>query len=130
MKKIIFQTLIIVAGIAIGRPLFIHATYAQEVKTIQLDQTPGKFETTELELKAGRPYVFEVRNAGVDHEVGFVVAPKGKTDADNHITNAYLTKTINDGETGRSKEVVLEAGEYVYWCPLNPTPQYKITVKE
>ncbi|MEO0469823.1 MAG: cupredoxin domain-containing protein [Bacteroidota bacterium] len=102
---------------------------AQNAKTVKLKQTPGEFAKENLTLKAGQPYVFQIANKGVDHPVGFVIAPKGKTDQANHIQSAYLSKTITDGEKGRSKEVVLEAGEYVYFCPLNPTPQYTITVK-
>lgn len=105
------------------------ASFAQEAKTIQLNQTPGEFETKELTLKAGESYVFEVTNAGVDHKVGFVVAPEGKTDQANHVANAYLSKTIKNGESAKSKVVTLDKGEYVYFCPLNPTPQYKITVE-
>jgi len=103
--------------------------FAQSAETISLKQVPGEFEETTLTLEAGKAYVFEVSNAGVDHEVGFVVAPEGMTEQKNHIKNAYLTKTIEDGETATSKEVVLEKGEYVYFCPLNPTPQYKLVVK-
>ena len=102
---------------------------AQNAKTIKLEQTPGEFAKESLTLKAGKAYVFEVENNGVDHPVGFVIAPKGKTDQANHVQTAYLSNTIKDGERASSKTVVLEAGEYVYFCPLNPTPQYKITVK-
>ncbi len=105
------------------------AGFAQKAKTIKLEQTPGEFATTELTLKSGTPYVFEVNNKGVDHAVGFVIAPEGKTDQEHHIQSAYLSKTIKDGESAKSGEVTLEKGEYVYFCPLNPTPQYKITVK-
>ena len=31
--------------------------------------------------------------------------------------------------TTKDYEVTLEAGEYVYSCPLNPTPNYKIVVE-
>lgn len=105
------------------------AANAQEPQTVNLVQTPGVFDQTELELEAGKPYVFEVTNDGVDHLLGFVIAPKGKTDKEFHVQNAYLSKTIADGEKASSKEVVLEKGEYVYFCPLNPTPLYKIVVK-
>lgn len=104
------------------------AAFAQAPKTISLDQTPGKFETTELTLPPGK-YVFDVTNKGVDHPVGFVITPKGKTEEKDHITASYLSRVINDGESARSGEVVLEKGEYVYFCPLNPTPQYRIVVK-
>ena len=68
-------------------------------------------------------------NNGVDHEVGFVVAPKGMSDQKNHIKAAYLTETIKSGKSAKSGEVKLAPGEYVYFCPMNPTPEYVITVK-
>ncbi|TRX58771.1 hypothetical protein FNH22_12910 [Fulvivirga sp. M361] len=104
-------------------------SFGQKAKTVKLEQTPGEFSKTELTLKAGKPYVFDVKNAGVDHEVGFVIAPAGKTDQEHHVKSAYLSETIKDGQSATSGEVTLEKGEYVYFCPLNPTPQYKITVK-
>lgn len=98
----------------------------KEVKTIQLEQTPGEFTQKEVRLKAGT-YVFEIANNGVDHKVGFVLAPK--SDADSHIKAAYVQKAIENGERSTSKQVVLEKGEYVYFCPLNPTPQYTLVVE-
>lgn len=120
MKKVLFSFAVIA--------LTIFSASAQ--KTIKLDQIPGEFDTKELTLKAGKAYVFEVTNKGVDKEVGFVIAPVGKTESKYHVADSYLSKTIKDGETASSQEVVLEAGEYQYWCPLNPTPAYIITVEE
>jgi plastocyanin len=109
--------------------LFIaNISFAQKVQTVKLDQAPGAFTTTSLNLKAGT-YIFEVTNTGVDHEVGFVIAPKGKTEQENHITSAYVQKTIKDGESSISKEVTLSKGEYVYFCPMNPTPLYTLVVE-
>ena len=129
LKSLALTLAIVAGGLLLGRPLFIRAALVQDARVVLLDQTPGEFEKTELKLKAGKPYIFEVTNDGVDHEVGFVIAPAGKTEAANHIQNAYLSKTIKDGESARSQEVILEKGEYVYFCPLNPTPQYKLVVK-
>ncbi len=101
----------------------------QEVQVITLNQIPGKFTNGDLSLDAGT-YKFEVSNSGVDHEVGLVLAPKKDeiTEAD-HIQNAYVTETVKNGDTKSCKgEVVLEKGEYVYFCPLNPTGHYNITV--
>ncbi len=101
-----------------------------EPHLIQLNQIPGKFTNGDLTLAPGT-YKFEVTNTGVGHEVGLVLAPKKVhiTQAD-HITNAYVTSTVKDGETKPTKgEVVLKKGEYVYFCPLNPTGQYTISVK-
>jgi uncharacterized cupredoxin-like copper-binding protein len=104
-------------------------TVDKEAKVIKLTQTPGEFNENDLKLEAGEPYIFAVTNKGVDHEVGFVVAPKGKTEQKDHIKRAYVTKTVKKGDTQMSNEVILEAGEYVFFCPMNPTPHYSITVK-
>ena len=103
-------------------------SFAQNAKTINLEQTEGEFTIQELTLEAG-DYIFEIANSGVDHEVGFVLAPKGMTEADHHIKEAYVQQTVKDGTTSTSKVVSLEKGEYVYFCPMNPTPQYTLTVK-
>ncbi|MEQ8924564.1 MAG: cupredoxin domain-containing protein [Fulvivirga sp.] len=122
MENLIKSILVVVAL------SFSSIVLAQTPERVKLSQTPGKFTQTELTLEAGKQYIFEVSNEGVNHELGFVIAPKGMTDQKNHIPEAYLKKTINDGEKAESKTVTLEKGEYVYFCPLNPTPQYKIVV--
>lgn len=99
------------------------------VETLKLEQVPGKFTKKKIKVKPGT-YIFEVTNKSVDHEVGFVLAPK-KADiaADDHIKEAYLTQVVGEGQTATSNEVTLTAGEYVYFCPLNPTPQYTLVVE-
>ncbi len=121
MKKSFLSTLVLLIAL-------VGSTFAQDVKKVHLEQTKGEFTVKEITLSPG-DYIFEVANSGVDHAVGFVVAPEGKTDQEHHIKNAYLKKTIKDGEVATSNTVSLEKGTYVYFCPLNPTPQYKITVK-
>ncbi|MCP4521496.1 MAG: hypothetical protein GY827_07365 [Cytophagales bacterium] len=102
----------------------------KKVEVVKLEQVAGAFTNGNIELAAGT-YSFEVSNNGVGHDVGLVVAPKKEEiTADDHLANAYVSEVVKDGETQASKgEVTLEAGEYVYFCPLNPTPQYTITVK-
>lgn len=108
---------------------FAFATSIQaQVSTISLEQTPGEFTIKSLTLSPG-DYQFEIANSGVDHEIGFVVAPKGKTDEPNHIKEAYVQALVATGTTQKTKVVSLTAGEYVYFCPLNPTEQYALTVK-
>jgi len=99
-----------------------------QVHTVALEQTGGEFVQKELTLEEGT-YVFEIANKDVDHEVGFVLAPKGKTDQENHIKEAYVTSPVATGSMSKTNEVVLTKGEYVYFCPLNPTPQYTLVVK-
>lgn len=122
MRKILLPMLVI---LLVG---FANTSFAQKAETIKLEQTEGKFTTETLKLKAG-VYVFEVTNNGVEKELGFVIAPKGMTEQKDHIPEAYLQKTIQNGETAKSKEVSLKKGEYQYFCPLNPTPLYTLIVE-
>lgn len=101
----------------------------QIIKTINLEQTNGEFTIKSLSLSPG-VYQFEIANKGVDHEVGFVLAPKGKTDAANHIKDAYVKAPVKNGTTSLTNAVDLSAGEYVYFCPLNPTEHYPLKVEE
>lgn len=98
------------------------------VKTVALEQTKGEFTQKSITLTEGT-YMFEIANNGVDHEVGFVLAPKGKTDAAHHIKEAYVTKAVATNSKTNSQKVTLKKGEYIYFCPLNPTPQYTLIVK-
>ena len=105
------------------------ATMQAQVNKVTLAQTDGEFTVKSLTLTPG-DYQFEIANHGVDHEVGFVLAPKGKTDQANHIKAAYVTKPVADGMSSMTQTVSLAKGDYVYFCPLNPTDQYNLTVKE
>ena len=120
MRKIIAIAVILLA--------FTWQTNAQQVKTVALEQTKGEFTEKSITLSEGT-YVFEISNNDVGHKVGFVLAPKGKTEKKHHIKNAYVTSLVKNNTKSTSKEVTLEKGEYVYFCPLNPTPEYTLTVK-
>lgn len=103
-----------------------HTMTAKDVTVIHLTQTEGQFETQKLNLRPGK-YIFEVTNDGVDHEVAFMLtnAETPKTG----IQAAGLPKMLKKGETQKSGVVELTAGTYLYNCPLNPTPQYTLTVE-
>ncbi|MHA7944569.1 cupredoxin domain-containing protein [Formosa sp. 3Alg 14/1] len=98
--------------------------------TVALEQTKGAFTQKSLTLKEG-DYIFEIANKNVGHQVGFVLVPKGKdaSNPENHISTAYVTKAVENNTSESSKVTSLEKGEYVYFCPLNPTPQYTLTVE-
>ena len=102
---------------------------AMSVENVKLTQTVGKFTTEELTLASGK-YQFEIANSDVDHEVGFVLVPKGKYDAANHIKAAYVKAPVAKGSSSMTSIVDLAAGEYEYFCPLNPTPKYSLTVTD
>lgn len=93
---------------------------------INLEQTKGEFTQKEITLKAG-DYIFEISNNNVGHKVGFVLAPKSNPKA--HIKTAYVTKAVENNSKESSNITTLEKGEYVYFCPMNPTPQYTLTVE-
>mgnify|MGYP006176272031 CR=1 FL=1 len=118
MKKLI-AIVVIVLGFAFN-------TNAQEVKTVSLEQTKGEFTQKQITLSEGT-YIFEIANNNVGHNVGFVLAPK--SDVKAHIKNAYVTEQVKNNTKQNSKTVTLTKGEYVYFCPLNPTPQYTLIVE-
>ncbi|MFS4454523.1 cupredoxin domain-containing protein [Maribacter sp. 2304DJ31-5] len=91
-------------------------------KTIALEQTPGEFTQKQITVSAGT-YVFEISNNAVGHNVGFVLVKKGQdaSKPENHIQTAYVTEQVATGKKQSSKPTKLEKGEYVYFCPLNPT---------
>ncbi len=78
-----------------------------------------------LELKPGK-YIFRVTNENVSYPLGFWLR------GDGLVSRATLPSVSGGGlTTGATKdyEIELVEGEYVYSCPLNPTPDYKIVVK-
>ena len=83
-----------------------------------------------IELKPGK-YVFRVTNKNVPYELGFWLR-----EHDYNWKNPVhkVTKTSVSGgglSLGKTKDYVVELkpGEYLYSCPLNPTPDYKLVVK-
>ena len=122
MKKIIAIIVFVLS--------FTFNSNAQEVKKIALEQTKGEFVQKGLTISEGT-YVFNIINSNVGKKVGFVLVPKGKSvaDANNHIKSAYVTEAVENNTIGNTNEVTLTKGEYVYFCPLNKTPQYTLTVE-
>lgn len=104
-------------------------TVVDEVNTVKLTQAPGIFRTTNLSLKTGA-YQFNIVNDGVNHEVGFVLVPRGKYEAVNHIKEAYVAEPVAEGKSALTSIVTLEAGQYEYFCPLNPTKKYSLEVED
>ncbi len=113
MKKVI-ALLVLVLGFSLSS--------AAQSKTVTLEQTKGEFTQKSITLSEGT-YTFEISNNSVGHDVGFVLVKKGKdiSNPANHIKNAYVTKPVGNNTKGTSKKVTLKKGEYVYFCPLNPT---------
>ncbi len=77
-----------------------------------------------LNLKPGK-YIFRVTNKNVPYGLGFYVR------GDGLVNRATLPSVSGGGlQLGVTKdyEITLTEGEYVFSCPLNPTPDYKIKV--
>lgn len=82
-----------------------------------------------LNLEPG-DYIFRVTNKNVPYELGFWLR-----DHDYSLDNPLhkLTKTSVSGgglTVGKTQDydVTLKPGEYLYSCPLNPTPDYRLVV--
>ncbi len=103
----------------------------KNVTIIELHQVNGAFTTENLDLKPGL-YQFRIVNTEVEKEVGFVIQAASDKDGDvmkTAVENSFASKMINKGEHAYSGVVNLTAGEYVYSCPLNPTPKYTLSIK-
>lgn len=83
-----------------------------------------------LKLKPGK-YVFRVTNKNVPYALGFWLRSKDYS-WKNPLHKLTKTSVSGGGLTlgkTRDYEVTLKAGEeYLYSCPLNPTPDYPIVV--
>jgi len=102
----------------------------EAIKKIALEQTIGEFTQKSLTVSEGT-YIFEVSNNHIGKDVGFVLVPKGKdaSKPENHIQTAYVTTAVKNNTVEQSKATKLTKGEYIYFCPLNQTPQYSLTVE-
>ncbi len=82
-------------------------------------------EAKTIRLKPGK-YVFHVVNRNVPYELGFWL--RGAT----LLSRATLPSVSGGGILpggSRVYEIELKPGEYVYSCPLNPTPDYSLIVE-
>ena len=82
-------------------------------------------EAKPLQLAPGK-YVFRVTNRNVPYELGFWLR------GDSLLDRARLPSVSGGGlTTGKTQdyEIELKPGNYVYSCPLNPTPDYKLVVR-
>jgi len=81
-------------------------------------------KSTILRLKAG-DYLFRVKNRDVPYQLGFWLRGSG-------LSRLILPSVSGGGiAVGETKDyaIALERGEYIYSCPLNPTPDYILIVE-
>ncbi|WP_211210572.1 hypothetical protein [Hahella ganghwensis] len=93
----------------------------------QINNQTGEKRLGEVQpmiLEPGK-YIFRVQNKNVPYELGFWLRGSG-------IGRLTLPSVSGGGLTeGSSKDYLIELteGEYVYSCPLNPTPDYPMIIK-
>ena len=79
-----------------------------------------------MTLKPAR-YIFRVTNRNVPYGLGFWLRGDG-------VVNRATLPSVSGGGlvkgTTKDYAIELKPGEYVYSCPLNPTPDYKLIVAE
>lgn len=129
MKKIVF-VLTILSTLCIHQNLKAQ-TKEKNVTVIELTQTEKQFETKELYLLAGT-YQFRIVNKNVDRDLGFVIQKEEDKNGDLMKTafpTSFTAAQVKKGTAEYTGLVELKKGLYVYSCPLNPTPHYKIIVK-
>lgn len=75
-------------------------------------------------LKPGR-YIFRVTNRDVPYELGFWLRGAG-------LSGRVTLPSVSGGglTTGKTQDYAIELkpGEYLFSCPLNPTPDYRLLV--
>lgn len=87
-------------------------------------------EAKVMTLKPG-DYVFKVTNKNVPYSLGFWLREKNYNPYNPLDKLSKISVSGGGLATGKTLDykVTLKPGEYVYSCPLNPTPNYRIVVK-
>ena len=97
----------------------------KDCEAINAKSGASRIEQAEaLQLKPGKT-IFRVTNKNVPYELGFWLRGEG-------IAGRVTLPSVSGGGliTGKTQDYVidLKPGEYIYSCPLNPTPDYKLVV--
>ncbi len=100
---------------------------AEDCIQINNDTTESRLHTVEpLVLKPGK-YRFRVTNHNVPYALGFWLRGAGL------IGRATLPSVSGGGMTTGTTldyDIELKPGSYLYSCPLNPTPDYPLIVRD
>lgn len=93
----------------------------QKINTRTLSERKAGFQP--LKLEAGK-YIFRVTNTDVPYQLGFYLRGKG--------AQKFTLPKVSGGGLTKGKtqdyEITLKPGNYLFSCPLNPTPDYPIIV--
>lgn len=109
-----------------GKNLGYKSTQASDCEAINARTAKARLAAVKpIELAPGK-YVFRVSNRDVPYPLGFWLRGASLVD------RALLPSVSGGGlEAGKTRDYVIELkrGEYVFSCPLNPTPDYPLVVK-
>jgi len=109
-----------------GKDQGFKSTKAADCETINAKTTQNRLAAAKtIELKPGS-YIFRVANKNVPYELGFWL--RGESVIDRVRLPSVSGGGLVTGKT-QDYEIELKPGNYVYSCPLNPTPDYKLIVK-
>ena len=141
MSKSVIVKSLLAAGALLAVQAGLSEVLAEKATVIELTQTGCQFLESEkgldnaktgadrlanskvLELKPGK-YIFRVTNKNVPYGLGFWLRGEGF----GRITLPSVSGGgLNPGVT-KDYVIDLKAGDYLYSCPLNPTPDYKLVV--
>jgi hypothetical protein len=110
-----------------------HFVSTRKADCVAENKTSGADRVANADVITLKPgdYIFRVTNETVSYSLGFWLR---EADYDWKNPLHKLTKISVSGgglATGVTKdyEVTLEPGEYLYSCPLNTTPDYKLVVE-
>lgn len=109
-----------------GRDLGFRSAKAADCEAINLRTGKQRLaEAKTIELKPGK-YLFRVTNRNVPYELGFWL--RGATLKDRALLPSVSGGGLAVGKT-QDYAIELKPGNYVYSCPLNPTPDYRLVVR-
>lgn len=102
-----------------------HSRSIKDCKAINTHTSADRLTKAKtLKLAAGN-YIFRIKNQSVPYELGFWLR------GDGVVNRARLPSVSGRGlQPGKTKDyaITLKSGQYVYSCPLNNTPDYKLVV--
>ena len=109
-----------------GKDQGFKSTKAADCEAVNAKTTQTRLAAAKtIELKPGS-YIFRVANKNVPYDLGFWL--RGESLIDRVRLPSVSGGGLLMGKT-QDYEIELKPGTYVYSCPLNPTPDYKLIVK-
>lgn len=103
-----------------------HSTSIKDCEAINARTGADRLAKAKILELAGGKYIFRVKNLSVPYELGFWLRGDG-------VVNRARLPSVSGGDLqpGKTKDyaITLKPGLYVYSCPLNNTPDYRIVVK-